>query len=65
MAPVWPSGGQQTGSMTDYMTARFNLADERMATMQQQIEQRLTIRLGAFMAIATVTLATLMTLLRG
>jgi septal ring factor EnvC (AmiA/AmiB activator) len=51
--------------MTGYMTARFNLADERMATMQQQIEQRLTIRLGAFMAVATATLATLMTLLRG
>jgi septal ring factor EnvC (AmiA/AmiB activator) len=51
--------------MASYMNARFDVLDTRMATMQQQIEQRLTIRLGAFMAIATATLATLMTLLRG
>ena len=48
-----------------YMTARFDLQDARMITMQQQIEQRLTIRLGAFMGVAIATVATLMTLLRG
>ena len=47
-----------------YMTARFDLVDARMITMQQQIEQRLTIRLGTFMGIAIATVATLMTLLR-
>ena len=47
-----------------YLTARFNLADTRSATMQQQIEQRLTIRLGTFMGIAIATVATLVTLLR-
>ena len=50
--------------LTAYLTARFNLADTRSATMQQQIEQRLTIRLGTFMGIAIATVATLVTLLR-
>ena len=51
--------------LMSYMTERFNLADARSATMQQQIEQRLTIRLGAFMGIAVATVATLVTLLHG
>ena len=51
--------------LMSYMTERFNLADARSVTMQQQIEQRLTIRLGAFMGIAVATVATLVTLLRG
>ena len=51
--------------LLSYMTERFNLADARSATMQQQIEQRLTIRLGAFMGIAVATVATLVTLLHG
>ena len=51
--------------LMSYMTERFNLADARSATMQQQIEQRLTIRLGAFMGIAIATVATLVTLLHG
>ena len=51
--------------LLSYMTERFNLADARSATMQQQIEQRLTFRLGAFMGIAIATVATLVTLLRG
>ena len=51
--------------LMSYMTERFNLADARSATMQQQIEQRLTIRLGAFMGSAIATVATLVTLLHG
>jgi chromosome segregation ATPase len=56
---------QRFDELTTTMTARFNLADARIAAMQQQIEQRLTIRLGAFMVVAVATTATLVTLLHG
>jgi septal ring factor EnvC (AmiA/AmiB activator) len=48
-----------------YVDARFEGMETRLKTMQQQIEQRLTIRLGAFMVVAVATTATLVTLLHG
>ncbi|MBS0388199.1 MAG: hypothetical protein JSR15_06930 [Proteobacteria bacterium] len=50
--------------LSTQMVARFNLLETRMVTMQQHIEQRLTIRLGAFMAVAVATLATVLKLIR-
>jgi hypothetical protein len=61
----------QFSALDQQATARFDLVDVRLATMQQQIatmqqqiEQRLTIRLGALLAVAVATTAALVTLLR-
>jgi hypothetical protein len=49
----------------DQVDWRFDLADQRLAEVMKQVEQRLTVRLGSFMAVAVAVTATLVTLLRG
>jgi len=44
---------------------RFDLADKRLTEAMQHIEQRLTVRLGSFLAVSTAVTATLVVLLRG
>lgn len=49
----------------DQVDGRFNRLQVDMRAMEQRIEQRLTIRMGAFLAVSTAVTATLVTLLRG
>ena len=44
---------------------RFDWADQRLTEAMQHIEQRLTVRLGSFLAVSTAVTATLVVLLRG
>jgi hypothetical protein len=49
----------------DTFRERFDLVDKHLTEAMQHIEQRLTVRLGSFLAVSTAVTATLVILLRG
>jgi DNA anti-recombination protein RmuC len=56
---------EQVDKRFEQIDKRFDLADKRLTEAMQHIEQRLTVRLGSFLAVSTAVTATLVVLLRG
>jgi septal ring factor EnvC (AmiA/AmiB activator) len=56
---------EQIDKRFEQIDKRFDLADKRLTEAMQHIEQRLTVRLGSFLAVSTAVTATLVVLLRG
>jgi predicted nuclease with TOPRIM domain len=56
---------EQVDKRFEQIDRRFDLADKRLTEAMHHIEQRLTVRLGSFLAVSTAVTATLVVLLRG
>ena len=56
---------EQVDQRFEQMDRRFDLVDKRLTEAMHHIEQRLTVRLGSFLAVSTAVTATLVVLLRG
>ena len=56
---------EQIDRRFEQVDKRFDLVDKHLTEAMQHIEQRLTVRLGSFLAVSTAVTATLVILLRG
>ncbi|MGB8693041.1 MAG: hypothetical protein WCD08_05980 [Steroidobacteraceae bacterium] len=56
---------EQIDRRFEQVDRRFDLLDKHLTEAMQHIEQRLTVRLGSFLAVSTAVTATLVILLRG
>ncbi len=56
---------EQVDRRFDQMDQRFDLMLKEMLAMERRIEQRLTLRMGAFLAVSVTVTATLVKLLSG
>ena len=56
---------EQVDQRFEQVDKRFDLVDKHLTEAMQHIEQRLTVRLGSFLAVSTAVTATLVILLRG
>ena len=56
---------EQIDQRFEQVDKRFDLVDKHLTEAMQHIEQRLTVRLGSFLAVSTAVTATLVILLRG
>ena len=56
---------EQIDRRFEQVDKRFDLLDKHLTEAMQHIEQRLTVRLGSFLAVSTAVTATLVILLRG
>ena len=56
---------EQVDQRFEQVDKRFDLVDKHLTEAMQHIEQRLTVRLGSFLAVSTAVTAALLILLRG